>query len=132
MSNMSIASLKYITGADLAARLRHTDPSHDDIAIIDVRGSDYIGGHIRGCMNVPSDTLDYAMPELVRTLSGKKTVVFHCALSQQRGPKAALEYLRAKNAVQSQGSDVPETTKSDKTQQEVYVLEGGFSKWQQR
>ncbi|KAI4128035.1 MAG: hypothetical protein LQ338_002926 [Usnochroma carphineum] len=64
------------------------------IAIIDVRDSDYVGGHIRSSIHVPSSSLDHRLPELVRTLRGKEKVVFHCALSQQRGPGAALRYLR--------------------------------------
>jgi len=56
--------------------------------------TDHIGGHILGSTHVPSATLDYKIPELVRKLQDKDTVVFHCALSQQRGPGAALRYLR--------------------------------------
>ncbi|KAL8996625.1 MAG: hypothetical protein Q9169_003907 [Polycauliona sp. 2 TL-2023] len=63
------------------------------IAIIDVRDSDYAGGHIRSSIHVPSSTLDHRLPELVRTLQSKEKVVFHCALSQQRGPGAALRYI---------------------------------------
>jgi rhodanese-related sulfurtransferase len=56
------------------------------------------------------------MPTLARRLQDKKTVVFHCALSQQRGPSAALRYLREGN--------VPEG-------QEVMVLDRGFVGWQE-
>ena len=56
--------------------------------------ADHIGGHILGSTHVPSQTLDYKMPELVRKLKDKDTGVFHCALSQQRGPGAALRYMR--------------------------------------
>ncbi|AEO66542.1 3c7ad95b-f98b-4964-b576-3ca261563a6c [Thermothielavioides terrestris] len=69
------------------------------IAIIDVRDDDYIGGHIKGSQHVPSRTLDAMMPALVRQLQDKETVVFHCALSQQRGPAAALRYLRERERV---------------------------------
>jgi Cdc25 family phosphatase len=57
---------------------------------------DHIGGHIKNSINVPSSTLDVALPSLVRKLKDKKTVVFHCALSQVRGPKAAAEYMRVR------------------------------------
>ncbi|KAL8941700.1 MAG: hypothetical protein Q9216_002073, partial [Gyalolechia sp. 2 TL-2023] len=60
------------------------------LAIIDVRDSDHAGGHIRSSLHVPSSTLDHRLPELVRTLKCKEKVVFHCALSQQRGPGAAM------------------------------------------
>ena len=70
---------------------------------------------------MPSSELDYKTPELIRNLKDKDKVVFHCALSQQRGPSAALRYLRERKrllgAEESQG-------------QKVYVLEGGFTMWQ--
>ncbi len=67
--------------------------------------------------------LDARMPELLRTLKDVEKVVFHCALSQQRGPSAALRYARERERVQSvEGSK----------KQEVYVLEGGFAKWQEK
>lgn len=115
----SIASLRYIPRESLAALLKSPSPS---IAIIDVRDNDYIGGHIRGCRNVPVHTHDHAMPELVRTLADKETVVFHCALSQQRGPKAALRYLRERERLLGARDDA---------KQKVLVLDGGFVKWQE-
>ena len=63
------------------------------------------------------------LPELVRTLNDKEKVVFHCALSQQRGPSAALRYARERERVLG-----PDATKA----QEVYVLDGGFVKWQEK
>jgi rhodanese-related sulfurtransferase len=93
------------------------------LAIIDVRDSDYIGGHIVSSTNIPSSTLDYRIPELIRTLRDKEVVVFHCALSQQRGPSAALRYLREKERL-GDGKD-------GKKKQEVFVLDGGFVKWQE-
>lgn len=43
---------------------------------------------------MPSAKLDALLPTLVRQLQDKETVVFHCALSKQRGPSAALRYIR--------------------------------------
>ena len=87
------------------------------------------------------------MPELVRTLKDKDIVVFHCALSQQRGPSSALRYLREKERLQSVNKKVTDNadlsvegvkanTTADgegvvKNGQTVYVLEGGFVKWQE-
>ena len=68
------------------------------------------------------------MPTLVRRLRNKPTVVFHCMLSQQRGPGAALRYIRERDEIlrmQAGGA-----TKEDE-QQVVYVLDRGFSGWQQ-
>ena len=74
------------------------------LAIIDVRDSDHIGGHIATSMHVASSTLDYAMPQLVRTLRETDVVVFHCMLSQQRGPGAALRYMRQREKMVGKGS----------------------------
>lgn len=146
------------------------------LAIIDVRDGDHVGGHIAGSTHVPSSSLDYRIPELIRKLADKDIVVFHCALSQQRGPSAALRYLRER---ESQGNIVPkEAVNRQSVQgeqaddeggtrdvvedvgvegepakereaallkdaepnvqreqknggQEVYVLDGGFVKWQE-
>lgn len=58
------------------------------------------------------------MPTLIRRLASKDTVIFHCALSQIRGPSAALRYLRERG---EQGA----------TGQTVYVLDRGFTGWQE-
>ena len=107
-------------------------------AIIDVRDSDHIGGHIRGSIHIPSTTLDYKIPELVRQLKDKDSVVFHCSLSQQRGPGAGLRYARERkrllgNDVQDPNAEVSE--ESDGTagsRQKIYILDGGFVKWQEK
>lgn len=66
------------------------------------------------------------MPTLVRKLKDKRTVIFHCALSQQRGPSAALKYLREKDGLlKSLGEE------SAGSGQEVFVLDRGFVGWQQ-
>jgi hypothetical protein len=65
--------------------------------------------------------------------------VFHCALSQQRGPGAALRYLRERDRI------IPAVTTSDDQAapaangplqkhlpaQKVYVLDRGFVGWQE-
>lgn len=66
------------------------------------------------------------MPTLVRQLKDKPTVVFHCALSQQRGPSAALQYLRERDGLlaalgEARGAEG----------QTVYVLDRGFTGWQE-
>lgn len=64
------------------------------------------------------------LPTLVRKLQDKQTVVFHCALSQQRGPSAALRYLRDRDGVLATlGID-------SAARQAVYVLDRGFTGWQ--
>lgn len=130
MSNYTIANLPQISREKLATLVRSKSPS---LAVIDVRDSDYIGGHILNGINVPVQTHDYRMPELVRTLKDKQIVVFHCALSQQRGPSSALRYLREKerlegNAAAEASGDGQGVVEGGQT---VYVLEGGFVKWQE-
>lgn len=70
---------------------------------------------------------------MVRELRDKDIVVFHCALSQQRGPKGALQYLRERDRMVGQGF-VGERKDGEKLddKQEVAVLDGGFVKWQQK
>ncbi|KAI1063163.1 hypothetical protein LB507_005652 [Fusarium sp. FIESC RH6] len=121
----TIASLKRLSAKSLSEKILEevnvTDPT---FAVIDVRDNDYIGGHIKGCTNIPAHTLEAMMPTLVRRLKDKKTVVFHCALSQQRGPSAALKYLRERDGLlRSMGEEAKE--------QDVYVLDRGFSGWQE-
>ncbi|KAJ5666142.1 uncharacterized protein N7477_008590 [Penicillium maclennaniae] len=122
MSTISIATLSQISRDTLAALLSAETPANK-LAIIDVRDSDHIGGHIRSSTWVPSSSLDVRMPELIRTLKDTEKVVFHCALSQQRGPSAALRYAREREQVYG-----PEEFK----RQEIFVLEGGFVKWQEK
>jgi rhodanese-related sulfurtransferase len=136
-SNHTVASLPRITHHELS---NHVLAEHPSLAIIDVRDSDFIGGHIRGCKNVPAPTLDWKMPELVRELKQKEVVVFHCALSQQRGPSAALKYLRERNRLfpglgrktDESGETGESAEKEVKKEQKVYVLDGGFVRWQEK
>ncbi|KAL1871566.1 hypothetical protein VTK73DRAFT_2030 [Phialemonium thermophilum] len=148
----TIATLKRLSPTSLSELiLAERDPSNPSVAIIDVRDDDHIGGHIKGSQNVPSRLLDAMMPTLVRQLQDKKTVVFHCALSQQRGPGAALRYIRERErmfAIKSRGStaagsaessaegeSATEELSSDSNaghiEQNVYVLDRGFVGWQE-
>ena len=60
--------------------------------ILDVRDEDFAGGHIRGCVNIPSYELIKA-EEVDKFLDGIDpvidTLIVHCYLSQQRGPSCA-------------------------------------------
>lgn len=79
------------------------------------------------------------MPELVR-LHGSKgpnhKVVFHCMLSQQRGPSSALKFARALQADRAKKEKTGDSDGSqgsaDVSGPEVCVLEGGFGAWQAR
>jgi rhodanese-related sulfurtransferase len=129
MSNHTVANLPRISHVQLAELIRAKKPG---VTIIDVRDSDFIGGHIIGCKNVPVSTHDYKMPELVRTLRDQDAVVFHCALSQQRGPSSALRYLRERERMIEKGEvGIRKDGEGLASGQKVYVLDGGFVKWQE-
>ena len=79
--------------------------------VVDVRDDGYIGGHIKGCMHVPSAVFAAKVDDLRRQLDGKDRIVFHCQYSQQRGPSCARYFA------------------SDPATPKTYVLSGGFSNW---
>lgn len=127
----TVSDLTYVPPNRLAALLKasHTEPATDSttatnssVAVIDVRDSDHIGGHIRSSTWVPSNQLPTKLPELVRILADKDMVIFHCALSQVRGPSAALKYARERQRLL--GKD------KGNQEQKVCVLDGGFTRWQ--
>jgi len=158
MSSLTVAALPRLSSTALSEiLLEHSTSNLDastppsDIAIIDVRDDDHVGGHIKHSKHVPSLTLDHKVPELVQQLKDKKVVVFHCALSQERGPKAALRYLRererllkaenlggglakgnsTKNAEEKGKEGKSEDVEDDK-EQKVFVLDRGFVGWQEK
>lgn len=176
MSMYSLPTLRRISREKLSALLLSPTTAAPTVAIIDVRDADHVGGHIAGSTHVPSSSLDYRTPELIRKLADKDIVVFHCALSQQRGPSAALRYLRESEsrgdgelqegakgrgeqgeslrdggekedivedvgvegeprderatAVLKDSEPIAKPDKQTKSQ-EVFVLDGGFVKWQE-
>ena len=130
MTTYTFSDLSWIRREELADLVKS---KASGISIIDVRDDDYIGGHIINSQNITVNTHDVRMPELVRTLKDQDVVIFHCTLSQQRGPGSALRYLRERDAMLSKGAVAKrEDGKELKDGQEVKVLEGGFSKWQHK
>ncbi|KAI0536642.1 Rhodanese-like domain-containing protein [Xylaria digitata] len=136
MSLITLSSLERITAAKLAEMLLAASTTSavegGSIAVVDVRDDDHIGGHIRSSLHFPSRSLDATMPTLLRKLEDKETVVFHCALSQQRGPGAALQYLREKEVNGNNGgAKTTGAETGEKKTQKVYVLDRGFVGWQE-
>lgn len=114
----NVSDLKYITVATLREWLKKgKSASNDKFAIVDVRDSDYAGGHIKGCLHFPSGNFYNSLPELKDTLLKRnaRDVVIHCAMSQSRAPKAALTFMN-----ETAGLEHPFR---------VWVLKGGFTKW---
>ncbi|KAF9150466.1 hypothetical protein BG015_007731 [Linnemannia schmuckeri] len=114
-----------------------------DYLVIDVRDSDYIGGHIRGSVNIPSQELPEKLPTLIEEYKAVPQLIFHCALSQVRGPKAAnrwAEVLAARDGASAaaaaevaatERAAVEAANKGPLTQQ-VNILRGGFGEWQRQ
>ncbi|KAJ2581621.1 Cdc25 phosphatase Ibp1 [Coemansia sp. RSA 1836] len=118
----------YIVADELAKLVR--DPAQvpgRDYIVIDVRDTDYVGGHIPGADNVPAHTLLERAEGIIDKYQCVPLVVFHCALSQVRGPKAAKKYLRAVDQrLETAAQDSP------LHKQQVKILMGGFNSWYAR
>ncbi|XP_050230738.1 dual specificity phosphatase Cdc25 [Mercurialis annua] len=108
-------SISYITGAQLLSL--HRRPN---MAIIDVRDDERsYDGHIAGSLHYASDNFSDRISHLIQQVKGKDTLVFHCALSQVRGPTCArrlVNYLAE--------------MKEDAGIKEILVLERGFNGWE--
>ncbi|RSH93889.1 hypothetical protein EHS25_006541 [Saitozyma podzolica] len=128
-------SVRYITADELAKLLKSKSTKDiNDVAVVDVRDDDFVGGNIVAAMNVPSGTFHANVQDLVKRLENGELhprgqawlpkVVFHCALSQQRGPKAARTYAEAR--------ELCLTEKQREKAQQIYVLRDGFSGFQSK
>ncbi|KAF9925393.1 hypothetical protein FBU30_004807 [Linnemannia zychae] len=108
--------------------------SGKDYLIIDVRDSDYVGGHIRGSVNIPSKELPERLPTLIESYKEIPQLIFHCALSQVRGPKAAnrwAEAIAARDEALTEAAAIEAANKSPLAQR-VNILRGGFGEWQRK
>lgn len=121
MRLLSFSDLKFIPSKVLRDWLINGSTSGSGkLAVVDVRDSDYVGGHIKGCWHYPAGGFNETLDSLRQRLLDEEVndVVFHCALSQVRGPKSALRLMRSLDA-----SD-------DFDKMNVWVLQGGFTAWQ--
>ncbi|KAF8403125.1 hypothetical protein HHK36_011220 [Tetracentron sinense] len=108
-------SISYITGSQLLSLKRR--PS---IAVVDVRDDERsCDAHIAGSIHYASGTFSEKIPNLIQDVKGKDTLVFHCALSQVRGPSCARRF-----------ADYLAEIKEDVGIKNVLVLERGFNGWQ--
>ncbi|KAG7665142.1 ibp1 [[Candida] subhashii] len=123
----SLSDLRYIKPITLRSWFKGGSPhGNGKFAIIDVRESDFVGGHIKGCYHYPAANFHYTLRELHQRLYDNKIddIIFHCALSQVRGPSSTLKFLRSLNEI----TDPKLKEYFDSVH--VYVLKGGFTRWQ--
>ncbi|EJC97820.1 Rhodanese-like protein [Fomitiporia mediterranea MF3/22] len=114
----------YMRGDELVELIKSDAKPHSDYVVIDVRDDDRFGGHIVNSVHSPSYTFQEQVQDLVEKTKDIPKVVFHCALSQARGPKAARIYSELR-------SELQEKEGKDKDF-DVYVLRGGFTEFQLR
>lgn len=133
----TVADVKYLSGPTLKTWILqgHTNLG-SPFQIVDVRDSDYVGGHIKTSQHIEAKNFknETSLQTLSHLLNNMKqnhqdTIVFHCMLSQQRGPSSAMRFMRYLNEriELSQDQDELEFVTNIK----VYVLRGGFGKWQE-
>ncbi|EEB97631.1 hypothetical protein MPER_03014 [Moniliophthora perniciosa FA553] len=113
---------KYITGDELADIIKSSKVAKKDYLVVDVRDDDFEGGNIKGALNKPSKDFLMHVDELVKDTKDVPLVIFHCTLSQVRGPKAARIYQETRQNVLEEGNEGSIT--------EVVVLRDGFSQFQ--
>ncbi|KAJ6452553.1 Rhodanese-like domain-containing protein [Mycena vitilis] len=115
--------MKYISGDELAEIIKSDKVAHQDYLVVDVRDDDYAGGNIKSALNLPSREFHHkGVHHIIENKPDVKVVVFHCALSQVRGPKAARIYEETRTNLEV-GKNKP---------QEVYVLRNGFTEFQRK
>ncbi|KAK9126595.1 hypothetical protein Scep_015441 [Stephania cephalantha] len=108
-------SVSYITGSKLLS-VKH----RPNIAIVDVRDDERnYDAHIAGSLHYASGTFLEKIPNLIQEVKGKDTLVFHCALSQVRGPSCARKLVKYLGEI-----------KEDSGIENVLVLEHGFNGWE--
>ncbi|KAJ2208935.1 Cdc25 phosphatase Ibp1 [Coemansia sp. RSA 521] len=115
----------FISAQELAQLVRDpTKTAGTDYLVVDVRDSDFAVGHIPGALNVPAHDMYAKAGSIIDTYSHVPLVVFHCMLSQQRGPKAARIY---KETVD--GRLKVSAPNDPLFAQSVRVLDRGFGGW---
>ncbi|KIM63427.1 hypothetical protein SCLCIDRAFT_1214296 [Scleroderma citrinum Foug A] len=107
--------VKYINPSELAAIIQSDKRPSKDYLVVDVRDDDWAGGNIKGSRNIPSEKFLTEVDQLMKDTKDIPTLVFHCRLSQERGPKAARIYEEMRNILHPSEPSF-----------EARVLRGGF------
>ncbi|KAF9568736.1 Rhodanese-like protein [Agrocybe pediades] len=112
--------MRYMNGDELAELMKSGKTPKKDFLVVDVRDDDYAGGNIKGAVNLPSREFLMNVDGLVKDTKQIPLIIFHCSLSQVRGPKAARIYSETRQNVLD-GNDIDH---------EVVILRDGFSQFQ--
>ncbi|KAI0036535.1 Rhodanese-like domain-containing protein [Vararia minispora EC-137] len=116
-----ITNVPLTSSQELARIMKSDRQPHKDYVVVDVRDNDRIGGHILHSHHSPSaDFLD-SVNDLVEKTKDVPTVIFHCALSQARGPKAARIFAETCDNLRVEGKH---------PSQDICILRGGFTDFQ--
>lgn len=116
--------MKFISGDELAEIIKGDGEAKKDYLVVDVRDEDFEGGNIKNAANWPSKQLSTTVDELVNDAKDVPLLIFHCTLSQMRGPTAARKYVQSRVKSLEEGEGNPN--------QEVVVLQDGFSLFQSK
>ncbi|KZT32889.1 Rhodanese-like protein [Sistotremastrum suecicum HHB10207 ss-3] len=119
-----VSSVGYISGQELKEIIKGPGKPGTDYLVVDVRDEDHAGGNITNSAHWPSEEFEEGVHKLIAESKHLQKIVFHCALSQQRGPFAARHYAQIREH---------EARKSphDFANQEILILRSGFTGWQQ-
>lgn len=90
--------------------LKNKIENNSNILIIDVRDDDYIGGHIKNSIHIPSIDFDVRIKEILWLIDTADEIILHCQESIIRSPRCA-------------------KLLSLITNKKLFILEGGFDKW---
>ncbi len=114
-------SINYITTIELKHKILKNQNEKQNFLIIDVRDADFDGGAIKHAINIPSiefkSNLDVHVERICKQTNEQTEIIFHCMMSQVRGPSCAQKF---KRRAQELGW----------SERQVFVLQGGFSKWE--
>ncbi|KAI8058591.1 Rhodanese-like domain-containing protein [Syncephalis plumigaleata] len=124
-------TVEYIDSDELASLLRNRELTpRVDYVIIDVRDDDFEGGNIVSAINVPSHRLLEQLPSLIKEYAHVPRIIFHCALSQVRGPTSAGIYHQTVLQMRNTKGAKDDSDATSSITQQVLVLRGGFALWQ--
>lgn len=104
----------YLDPSVVAERIRARSK---DLAIIDLRKNDYLGGKIQGSINVPAQSFYHSTADLYDLFekAGKKEIIVHCVSSRDRATRT-WGWLKDYS-----------NSKADGHKLDLHILKGGFN-----